>query len=60
MKKTDGRAFGVAWFGFMLFFAALQYLFNQVISVFAVLLSAIAALPVAYLVALRGHQGPER
>ncbi len=60
MKKADGRAFGLAWFGFTLFFAALQYLFNETVNVFAVVLSAITAAPVAYLIALNGRQGPER
>ncbi|MBE1490779.1 hypothetical protein [Plantactinospora soyae] len=60
MKLNRTQIFGLSWIGFSLFFVFLQYLFNDTTSGFAIFLSAVAAIPVAALLAYRARRARQR
>ena len=56
MRNLDPRLLGLAWVGFAAFFALLNYLLDGVVSGFSLAMSAIGAIPVALIIAVRARR----
>jgi hypothetical protein len=46
LRWTEDRLFWARWIGFTAFFVLLQYIFNDAAGLFAIIMSALAAIPV--------------
>lgn len=55
MGRLNVKVLGLAWAGFTVLFVVLQFVVNDGVNGFAVLLSALGAVPVATLIAWRAR-----